>query len=130
MKPASVFAGWCRSSLSPEPAYPSRNCGNRTDESGDRGNRADDRAGSEDEEATCGVLDDVERFFFGGLHGDVPFWVYRCSVILSLAASGLWWSDAADERANWPAILTPSENVSREKRRRSCPSDSIFPERE
>jgi len=86
MKPASVFAGWCRSS--PSPAHPSRNCGNRTDESGDRGNRADDPADSKEEEATGEVLKATDRFFFGGLHGDVPFWVYRCSVLFSLTASG------------------------------------------
>ena len=93
-------------------------------------NRAEDSAGSEQEEAASSVLDDGERFFFGGLHGDVPFCVYRCSVPFSLAASGFGWKALADERANCPAILTPSESVSTEKRRRSCLKDSILPERE
>ena len=63
--------------------------------------------------------------FGGGVH-----WLlssFRCSVPFSLAASGFGWNALADERANCPAILTPSESVSIEKRRRSCPSDSILP---
>lgn len=115
---------------SPSPKHPSCNCGSRADESRSCGNRANDRADAKEEEAASDILNVTDRFFFDGLHGDLPFWVYRSSELFSLVDSGFGWNTAAEERANCPAILTPSESVSTEKRQRSLPRDSIFPVRE
>lgn len=71
------FGAWTVLS-SPSPEHQLRDCRDG----------AEDSTGSKDEQAASGVLDDVERIFFGGLHGGVPLCVYRCSVMFSLADSG------------------------------------------